>query len=40
MMELSLEIAPLSSLEAIHKTVKEVLWKVGAIFEHPRHAQT
>ena len=24
-----------SNLEAIHKTVKEVLWKVGAIFEHP-----
>ena len=32
---LSLELINFSNLEAIHKTVKEVLWKVGAIFEHP-----
>ena len=32
---LSLELINFSDLEAIHKTVKEVLWKVGAIFEHP-----
>lgn len=32
---LSLELIDSSNLEAIHKAVKEVLWKVGAIFEHP-----
>jgi len=32
---LSLELINFSNLEAIHKNVKEVLWKVGAIFEHP-----